>query len=206
MKRVNLGILAIIITVLVLTTYIVNGEIAKSKDKEKIKEICIEYLKINDKYSVLEEKYRDINNNIPTVEYEKYLTDMKNELSKYVLVENLEDIYNIYKINLDNQITGKYIVKKYSRQLQDVSRYVIEVPFATINLDLIVNIETEERRNAIKDEKTNKYVGEISQDISTGRLYDTIIFKKVDGEYKVVYHNIASNNKNPSSYEVKGGV
>jgi len=208
MKRVNLGILAIFITVLVLTCYIVIGELSKTKDKDKIKEICIQYLKIHNKYSVLEEKYRDINNNIQTGDYEKYLTNMRIELSEYVLSENLQDIYETYKSNLDSQITGKYIVKKYSRELQDISRYKYELPYITINLDLILNIATEERLNAVKDEKTNKYIGEISMDTKTNRLNDTIIFKKIDANYKIVYHKVASNNINndPSSFKINGGM
>jgi hypothetical protein len=207
MKKINLGLLAILITVMSLMCYIAIGEITISKDKEEIKKISIEYLKIHNKYSVLEEKYRDINNNIPTAEYEKYLADMKNELSQYVLAENLQDIYDAYKAKLDNQITGKYIVKKYNRELQDVSRYNFELPLVTINLDLILNLETEDRINAIKDENTNKYVGEVSLDTKTDRLTDTIVFKKVDGKYKIIYHKVATNNfsNSPFSYGVKVG-
>ncbi len=204
MKKINLGIVAIVLTVLVLVGYIVNDENEKTKDKVKIKDICIAYMEIHNKYSVLEEKYRNIDNNIPTDEYEKYLSAMKSELSEYVLEENLQDVYDKYKANLDKQKTGIYLVKKYDRQFKDISRYGFDLPLVTTNIDLIVNTEIEQRYTAIKDEKTNKYTGKVTLDTTTNRMNDTIIFKKVNGEYKIVYHNVSKMFS--YSYEGRGGI
>ncbi len=205
MKKINFGIILILLTFIFLTLFIITDEMSKSKDKKNVKEIFKEYLNTYNKYSMLEKEDRNIDKNIDTNEYNKYLSQMKQDLSKYVSDDKLNDIYEIYKQRLDKQFYGKYMLKEYDKQLMDVVEYSFYDSYISVTLDLNMTMNRDERIASTRDEKTNKYDGKVTNVSTTQRIMELIVFKKIGNEYKIVMHNIADLTLNYTRPDISIG-
>jgi hypothetical protein len=205
MKKINFGIVLILLTFIFLTLFIITDEMSKSKDKKNVKEIFKEYLNTYNKYSMLEKEDRNIDKNIDINEYNKYLSQMKQDLSKYVSDDKLNDIYEIYKQRLDKQFYGKYMLKEYDKQLMDVVEYSFYDSYISVTLDLNMTMNRDERITSTRDEKTNKYDGKVTNVSTTQRIMEFVVFKKIGNEYKIVMHNIADLTLNYTRPDISIG-
>jgi len=191
MKRINFGIVLILLTFIFLTLFAISDEMSKAKDKENVKEIFIEYLNTCNKYSMLEEENRNIDKNINTNEYNVYLSQMKQDLSKYVSDDKLNDIYEIFKQRLDKQFYGKYMMKEYDKQLMGIVEYSFNDSYISVTLDLNMTMDRDERVISTRDDKTNRYQGKVTNVSTTQRIIEFMVFKKIGNEYKIVIHNFS---------------
>ena len=190
MKKINLGVVLIIITLITLTTYIIYDENSKAKDRENIKSFLDEYFALHDKYSMLEKEARDIDK-VPDInEYNKYLSEMKNDLSKYILDNKFNDIYDVYKQRLDKQFYGQYIINEYSTKIKGIVEDNFKDSYISVVIDTNFTLDRDERVSFTMDENTGRYEGRV-RNLSTNKNYPKlIVLEKIGSEYKIVLHNI----------------
>lgn len=192
MKKINLGVLLIIVTLVILIIYIYNEEKITDIDKKNIEKTYNEYVLINNKYYLLQQENRNINSklNLNIDKYNEYLLKMKNELSEYVLDSRLEDVYSIYKNNLDDQVAGKYLINEYNKEFKSIREYNKNGPYISVVLDVILKINRDERINPVIDNVSNMYNGKITNLSITLKGMEFLVFKKIENKYKIVIHNI----------------
>ncbi|MDD2495838.1 MAG: hypothetical protein PHS24_05000 [Bacilli bacterium] len=190
MKKINLGVVLIIITLITLTIYIIYDENSKAKDRENIKSFLDEYFAVHDKYSMLEKEARDIDK-VPDInEYNRYLSEMKNDLSKYILDSKLNDIYDVYKQRLDKQFYGKYMIDEYSTKVKDIVEYNFQDPYISVVIDTNFTLDRDERVSFTMNENTGRYEGRV-KNLSINKNHPKlIVLEKVDSKYKIVMDNV----------------
>lgn len=191
MKKINLGIVCLIMVIFCLTSYIIYDESVKNDDKENIKKVLTSYMKTYNQFSSFESKYQDINKKIDINYYNDYLKDMKKGLSEYVLEEKQDKIFEIYKKRVDKQYLGNYMYKKYNKEFIDVVEYNFNEDLIYVTFEVEATIDRDERVNAVMNYDSNRYEGIVTNTSTKTKLVELIIFKKVGNEYKIVMHNIA---------------
>jgi hypothetical protein len=191
MKKINFGIVLIVIVLVFLTIFVVYDESSKIHEKDNIKETLKGYLDIYNKYSMLKESDRNIDNIIDANQYNDYLQQMKQDLSKYVSNDKIDKIYEQYKQRLDQQFAGLYIMKEYNKKLVNIVEFTFNESYVSIIVDLNMTINRDERAVSTKNEKTSRYEGKVTNLTTTQRVNELIVLKKIGNEYKVIMHNIA---------------
>lgn len=187
MKKINFGVVFIAILVIVLFVITTIESTQKIKEKENVTNIIKEYLSLHTKYFMLDEEYRSIDKVIGNDEYNKYLTKIKNEVSKYVLYDRIDYTFNKYKSVLDTQLDGKYIIKNCSKEFLDIKEFSFDGNYIFVLFDEIIKIDKDNRLLGVKSDKTGRYEGQIKSTIYSFISQEYIVLEKIDNEYKVVY-------------------
>ena len=190
MKKINIGILLIILSIIMIIIYSIYLEVQKDKEKENINIELEKYFEVYNKYSLLEEKYRDINKSIDEKSYEEYLREIKDNLKDFVLEDRQEYMYNQYKKRLDEQVMSKYMLNKYVKKIDKINNYTFYKDYIIVNVGIKVTVDKDKRIAPVFDNKTNKYIGEIKKQQGEDYIDEAVAFKKENGKYKIVLHNI----------------
>ena len=192
MKKFNVGILLIIITIISFIIFIIIDSKVKEKDMNLALKYINKYYEVYSKYACLPEEFRDIQKQMDEKDYNMYLMEMKEELSKYVLDTQLEMIYEEYKKRLDYQYKGRITYNKY--EITDIeynkdenSKVEDGIVYAYIKYKCKTVLD--KRESSIIDKKTDRYIGTINENV--GEIYEPttlVMLKKMeDGEFKVVF-------------------
>lgn len=208
MKKINIGIILIILSLIGMIFYLVYEENSKKKDIENVKNFLDEYYKVYNKYSLLYEEDRDIDKIIDKSKYDKYKEDMKKDLDQYLYDEiNLkQNIYDNYNLKITEQLKGKYIYNSYEKTIIEYDKdklvfnngYIYIMPKIKLDVDKITRIAT------IYNKDKEKYVGDTKTQVGTDYIYEYIILKKVNGMYKIVVHSMVDPILFSFDEELKG--
>ncbi len=198
MKKINIGIILMVITIIAFIVFVIIEDKIEKEDMQRGLEFIQEYYdNIRSKYMMLPEKYRDIENKMPEEEYNNFLKEFKQELSKYVLDEQLETIYNRYKVLLDYQYEGKVVYKKWEAsniqyrtidlQVTNLSKVEDDLLYAEVSYNL--KYICDKRESAIFDKSSGRYIGTITKDYSeiVNSAAILVMKKMKDGDFKIVY-------------------
>ena len=204
MKKVNLGIILIILTLAAMVLYIVYEENTKKKDVERINAFLQDYYKVYNKYSLLYEEDRDIDKIIDKSKYDKYKEDMKNELNEYLIDdESLKNkIYDSYIKRIDEQIEGKYIYRKNEKTILEVSddrKLMLELGelpvsiiynkgYIFVTLKVQIDVDKTSRLTEIYDKEKEKFVGDTKTQTGIDKIIEVLVLKKVNGKFKIAKH------------------
>lgn len=196
MKKINIGILLTILAIIVFTIFMIIDSKNKEMEVEKAKKFATEYLKASDKYMLMPEGYRDIEKQMDEDEYNKYLLEVRNEMSKYILDTALDFNYNYRKTALDEQYRGKLMYKEYETEIISYNYDKFSDVKTEMKGDCVIliynfnrKITADRRESPTFDPNTNRYVGTIKSVEGIESYQDYIVVKKVEnGEYKVLYH------------------
>lgn len=194
MKKINYGVVLIIILIIFLTLIVFRYNEIDKKDKKNIQKTCVDYLYLHSRLSMLDEEYRDINKVISDKEYNNYLNKVKYEISQYVVNEKVDYIFEKYKKSLDLQLDGKYILKKYENVFIDIQEFSSDGTYIYVCLNIIKKIEKDNRLLALKNEKNGRYEGDITSTTINDKSLSWLVLKKEDGNYKVFIDNISNIN------------
>lgn len=205
MKKINIGIVLIIIVIIALAIHIVTKEKTIKQDFNNIELVLNDYFKVYNKYSLLPEDDRDITKSIDEKKYNSYLSDLKKDLSNFVLDEFQDSFFNTYKKRLDEQVLGQYMSKEYTKEITNIGSKNYNDGYFIFNLDIKITVNKDKRISPIFNEETGKYVGDIKQQIGVDTTKESIIFKKVDNEYKIVYHGIIDPTIFNFEMDIPGG-
>ncbi|MDD3303691.1 MAG: hypothetical protein PHP54_02105 [Clostridia bacterium] len=196
MKKINIGIVLIVLVLALLTVYIINEEKTKEQDKEGTLAFVNEYFKVYNKYSVLEKKDRVLDKEIDEVEYNNYINQMNKDLSAYIAPEKQKSLLNQYKTRLDNQIIGKYMMYEYIKDIIRVEQYIFHEDYLSLWLKTKITVDRDNREFPILDKESKKYIGEVKKEKGEEYSYELVTLKKIDKmEYRVVYHEFMDIGK-----------
>ena len=196
MKKINIGIILIILTLIGMIFYLIYEENIKAKDRQNIVSFLNEYYKVYNKYCLLYEEDRYINKIIDKSKYDKYKEEIRQELDKYLTTdENLrQKIYNDYDLRLDEQIKGKYIYNTYNMTLAIEKNEYNQMRFCNNYIFVMQKIKLEVNRvsriNDIYNKETLKYEGSVRSEVGTDYVYEYFIITKINGEYRIVVHSM----------------
>ncbi len=193
MKKINIGIILMVITIIAFIVFVIIEDKTKKEDMERALEFIQEYYNnVYIKYAKLPEEYRDIESKMPEEEYNNYLNKLKTELSKYVLDEKLDMVYMYYKQRLDFQYRGKIMYKVY--EITDIEYgnnedNKIENGIIYAHIKYRCKLILDRRESTITDKDTERYIGTITRDFSD--LYDfgalVMLQKLKNGDFKIVF-------------------
>lgn len=193
MKKINIGIVLIILTIILSIAYVIIDNKNKAKDIEEAEEFFREYLKVFDQCMMLPEEYRNINTQMNEEAYNEYLLEIKEEISKYVLDTQLEYIYQNLKDSLDEQYQGRLMYKEQKNKIlsYDTMDTTMKDNIVTLVYTAETKVSADRRESPTFDANTNRYVGIVKHAEGVYSMQYRSILKKMDnGEYKVVYQFI----------------
>jgi predicted double-glycine peptidase len=153
----------------------------QNSEKSAVKKVVESYLNKYVKYNMLPEAYRVASPNIPRTAIDSYVTKMEGDIKSYFTPND-----NSYKFmtdmlenNLDSQKSEATVIFSYNKT---ISKYTA---FNFNNSNVTVTFDT-----------NTSYDGPDPSDPTAGRLKlnavttDSVVLKKVDGNWKIVYSNI----------------
>ena len=193
MKKINIGIILIIITLISMICYLIHQENVKKQDIENMKVFLEEYYEVYNKYSVLYEEDREIDKIIDKAKYDEYKENMKNDLDKYIINDSniKQSIYEQYLTRIDEQIKGKYIYNKHDKVLHDISSDIyFDGEYVILRAKIEFNVDKFDRKIEIYNKDIEKYEGEVNRHTGVERTMEYLVLKKENGNYKIVIHSM----------------
>jgi len=207
LKKINFGIVLIILTLIGMIGYLVYEENSKKGNTDKVKAFVNDYLKVYNKYALLYEEDRDIDKIIDKSKYDEYKEEMKQDLDKYLTSDKelRNKIYDDYIKRIDEQIEGKYVYNKdeksiYEDKKSGIPIYDITNPlgvvyykdYMIVYLILKDDVDKVSRTSEIYNKEKSKYEGDTKTQIGTGYITDHLVLKEVNGKLKLVMHSIVN--------------
>jgi len=191
MKKINIGIILIVLFILGIVFYLIYEQDVHKKDVESIRIFLDNYYKVFDKYSMLYEEDRDIDKIIDVSKYDKYKEDMRYELDKYIVQDDFHknNILDIYNSRIDEQIKGKSMNLKHEKIIHDFNSVFFDGDYIFVIYQVESNVDKVMRLGEIINKDTNKYEGNTIRFSLLEHVYDKVVLKKEKGEYKIVLHN-----------------
>lgn len=193
MKKINIGIILIIITLISMICYLIHQENVKKQDIENMKVFLEEYYEVYNKYSVLYEEDREIDKIIDKAKYDEYKENMKNDLDKYIINDSKikQSIYEQYLTRIDEQIKGKYIYNEHDKVLHDISSDIyFDGDYVILRAKIEFNVDKFDRKIEIYNKDIKKYEGEVNRHTGVERTMEYLVLKKENGNYKIVIHSM----------------
>lgn len=191
MKKVNLGIILIFLAIIGVICYTSYRKNYEENEKQKIEIFLDDFYEVYNKYLLLDEEDRDINKMIASEKYENRIEKIKEEYSQFIVEEHAKNQSEEYVQNIYDQISGIFMLKKYNEKIEDINCYFYD-NYVSIFAYVTFDFDNEVRKSMIYDKKISKYVGETTRNIQTIKLPTSIILKKVEGKYKIVYKSQSS--------------
>lgn len=187
LKKINLGLVLTIVTVLAVTGYSINLELQRKNFKDEIRKSCEEYISLIDKYIVLPEDAQKNEENAKDVNLDNYKSDMEKDLKDVMVSEKAADIQKTILTDIAERdlLNTSTFTTNYERKISKVKSYEFDGNQVTVIFEskvtvkqkyLDVNIETGEKQEKVK-ENTYDTKG------------DTITLEMKDGKWKVVHSN-----------------
>ncbi len=199
MKKINIGIILLIIVTVVYIVYFALYEKGMKDDKENVLQFLDEYFEVHNKYSKLEKDDRVLDKEIDEEKYNRYLAEMKQQLSKYALPETLDKLYLDHKNKLDMQKLGAYMDYEYDRKVDKIIYYKAFEDTIFMYLGLNISVDKDSRvtsnYNFFFDDEKGRYIGDVKNKKGEDYQLEGIVLKKVGKEYKVLHHMIMDKNE-----------
>lgn len=198
MKKVNIGIVFIILSIVAFISVTVMDIKSKYKEIENVKEFLNNYFQVCNKYAMLEKENRDINQKMDRDEYSTYLSKMELELDKYILDSRRDYIFDMYKERLDDQYKGSIMYNEYKIDNEVLEEFDINEDIIYVKLLYNLKVNADKREYPVFDKELDRYIGLVKQVTGVMQESDIIVIKKFENnQYKIVYHDIKSYTEFP---------
>ena len=179
LKKINIGLVLAIITILAVVIYCVNLESSRKSAKQDIKKVCEEFIDLSDKYSKLPEEYQNVGGDLKQVNLDVYYSQLETELK--------EKMKNDAVVKIEKSV----LEEKLKKQLYDLSKITIDVnteitkissyKFNGDQVTVTFNTKVTTKQKYLDDE--NKISEKINE---TNYEDDSIVLQQIDGKWKIV--------------------
>ncbi len=179
LKKINIGLVLAIITILAVVIYCVNLESSRKSAKHDIKKVCEEFIDLSDKYSKLPEEYQNVGGDSKQVNLDVYYSQLETELK--------EKMKNDAVVKIEKSV----LEEKLKKQLYDLSKITIDVnteitkissyDFKGDEVTVTFNTKVTTKQKYLDDE--NKISEKINE---TNYEDDSIVLQQIDGKWKIV--------------------
>lgn len=191
LKKINIGLVLTIITILAVIIYLVSAENSRKGYKDEIKFACDSYISAINKYSVLPEDAQKIGIDSNSVNLDNFYNDMEKELKN---VSASESSAKIQKLILEDWIKKDLldtsnIMVGYDKKIVKILSYDFDGNQVTVTFNSRVTI----REKYIDINPETGEQGEKSKESSYDNKSETITLEKKDDGWKVVYANLDYN-------------
>lgn len=184
LKKINIGLVLAIITILAVVIYCVNLESSRKSAKQDIKKACEDFIDLSDKYSKLPEEYQNVGGDPKQVNLDTYYSQLETDLK--------EKMKNDAVVKIEKSV----LEEKLKKQLYDLSKVTADVnteitkissyDFNGDEVTVAFNTKVTTKQKYLNNE--NK----ISEKIDEKNYEDnSIVLQKVDGKWKIVFANLA---------------
>ena len=191
-KKFNRGVIITVIAVLCVSAYLIGLDITQNAEKPAIQKVVESYINTYVSYNMLPQSYRIATPNIPQAEMDSYVAKMESDVKSYFAADDnsYKFMTDMLKSNLESQKTETTVIYSFDKTISKYTKFSFDKSTVTVTV-----------------ETNSSYDGPDKNNSNSGRLKlnavttDTIVLKKVDSEWKVVYSNINI----PSQKESFGG-
>lgn len=191
-KKFNRGVIITVIAVLCVSAYLIGLDITQNAEKPAIQKVVESYINTYVSYNMLPQSYRIATPNIPQAEMDSYVAKMESDVKSYFAADDnsYKFMTDMLKSNLESQKTETTVIYSFDKTISKYTKFSFDKSTVTVTV-----------------ETNSSYDGPDKNNLNSGRLKlnavttDTIVLKKVNGEWKVVYSNINI----PSQKESFGG-
>jgi len=120
LRKMNRGFLLLIVCILVAVIYLVVCGVIQSKDKKEVVALCDKYIQVELSYSILPEQYRENPTSMPTEEVQKYLDNMKKDITSYYVGNKVSYSAKLSELGLNfmSLLQGQTSVTQYEKIVQ----------------------------------------------------------------------------------------
>lgn len=192
LKKFNRGVVITVVVVLCVSIYLIQLGITQDAEKPTIEKVVQSYLATYVNYNMLPANYRTSTPNVPQTEMDSYTAKLESEIKSYFAAgdDSYKFITDALKTNLENQKTEATVIYSYDKTISKYDEFNFDNSTVTVTFD-----------------SNSSYVGPDINDPTSGKVTlnavttDTVVLKKVDGDWKVVYSNISR----PSQRNSLGG-
>jgi len=179
LKKVNRGLIVTTFVVLAVFIYLVSLGIYNTSQRPVLEKISEDFLETFIKYEMLPEEFRVVNRQMSVEEKEKFLSEMKTELSRFYPEEEMyfEFALTNKESRINSLFLGQRAVKSYEKRIINFENFVFENNTADVTFKTLTTIEV--------------YIPGMDQvQKLTDETMDQIIFMKINGIWKVIHAEI----------------
>jgi hypothetical protein len=181
MKKINRGLIVTVVAVLGAVCYLVGLAIVQKGDREEIKKVCAEYLRVHAAYVMLPQARIAEKPDMPEAELDAYVKKMEEDLKRlYVNNEKAykSELENI-KSRLEEQAAGSGVIFSYENKVQKIG--AIHISGDTTSVTVTTHSSWDMTPRVISAEGTVP-----ARETGGGTAESIITLQKLDGAWKVV--------------------
>lgn len=186
LKKLNLGLVLAIIVIIGIVVYCIYVEGERKKAKTDINKTCEEFIQVTNAYAILPEEEQRLGIRKSEINLDNFSSKAESDLKgKMVSDESAEIQARFLTDVVEKQLldTSK-IITDYERKISKITSYQFDGNQVTVTFNSRVSIK--KKYNDAVEEK----ISEDSFDVQG----ETITLEKKDGNWKVVYANLAYTN------------
>lgn len=191
-KKINIGLILAIITILAVIIYSVNVESARKKSENDIKMSCEEFIELTNKYAVLPEQYQIVNQEAKSVDLTNYNTELEENLKKVMTSDSAVMIQKSILSNViqNDLLSTSDIITSYDRKISKISSYQFDGNQVTVTFDSKVTIKYKYNDINIETGEQIERAGEYIYE----KIMESITLEQKDGLWKIIYANLDYSN------------
>lgn len=184
LKKINIGLVLAIITILAVVIYSINIENERKNAKEDIRKACGEFINLTNKYAVLPEEYQVIGQDAKTVNLNNFNSKMEEELKNIMVTDSAAEIQKsiLSDVTQNDLLSTADIICGLDRKISKISSYEFDGNQVTVTF--ISEITVKQKYNDINIE-TGEQKEKIREHVIES-MQETITLDKKDGVWKVV--------------------
>ena len=187
MKKINKGIFLLVLVIMTFCIFIYQKNISEEKEKIEITKFIKKFLEVRTENSFIKKEDRDINKILNKEDYKSYLENIKNNLSKYYDKSRLDYLYDCFVSRIDLQLDSYFILNDYNEELVSIDNIYYHNGYVIVSYTKKSYVDEVVRINAVKSEKTGRYVGHIKNEQGTSnKPYNVMVLKKENENYKIL--------------------
>lgn len=181
-KKFNRGVIITVIAALCVSVYLIGLSISENAEIPAIEKVVESYINTYVSYNMLPEEYRLATPDIPRTEMDSYLAKMESDIKSYFAADDnsYKFMTDMLKSDLEGQKSDVTVVHDYKKTISQYTTFNFDKSTVTVTVD----------SNTTYDgpDKSNPGAGRLRLNAVTT---DTVVLKKVDSAWKVVYSNIS---------------
>lgn len=188
LKKINIGLLLTIITVILVVSYCIHVENTRKAAKEDIMNACNSYIDTMDKYAYLPEEYQVIGIKRSDVDLDNYNNELEKALEEHTSTKGVASIEkNVLSQIVETQLMDtSSVIVDFDRKIAQVSS--IQFSGNQVTVTFISRITVKKKYNDI-----NLETGEMEEkikEIHHEAAGESITLEKIGNDWKVVYADL----------------
>jgi hypothetical protein len=189
LKKFNRGVVIAVIALIGVSIYLVELGITQHAELPAIKQVVESYIQTYVNYNMLPKEYRTATPNVPQATMDSYVAKMQTDIKSYFAAgdNSYKFMTDTLKSGLQSQISDSTVVYSYTKTISKYNSFVFDKSTVTVSVDTNSSYNGPDKNNS----STGSFQGNA---VTT----DTVVLKKVDGAWKVVYSNINTPSQSNS--------